>query len=179
MEFEETYLALEPKLRSFALVGTYMGYYAAMEFEINNAIEKCLAVSASEALIIYSNLNFSGKIKILKTLNDAYTDSQLVKSNESNLNKVSKLSVERNFIAHAVFTPSLKKNGGVIFHRSKATKKLLLLDTEWSISDFKDRCSKLSQAKKFISEMSNKLMTSADEVRKEVRSILTDAPNQK
>lgn len=170
MEFEKTYIALEPKLRSFALVGAYMGYYAAMEFEINHAIEKCLNISTHDALVIYSNLNFSGKIKALKTLNESYAERDIVKSNEINLTKINKLSSERNIIAHTVFTPSKKKNGGVIFHRVKANKDLLLFDMEWSISDFRERLSKLSQAQDFVSRMSGELKNSALQVRKDALS---------
>ena len=179
MDFEKTYLDLEPLIRSHALVGAYMGYYAAMECEINDMIQECFKLSGADALIICTNLNYHSKIKILKTLNDTYSGNEDArKIVERNLTKVGDLSKDRNMIAHTPFVPSKKTGGGITLLRTSASKKINIAPIEWSIKDIEKKCSKLFQAAKFIRELSPQLAEVAADTREISKQFLADPSGQ-
>lgn len=179
MDFKKTYLDLEPLIRSQALVGAYMGYFAVMECEINDMIQECFNLSSPDALILCTNLNYHSKIKILKTLNDTYSGNEDARKRvDQNLTKVGDLSKDRNMVAHTPFVPSKKKDGGITFLRTSASKKINIIPIEWTIEEIETKCSKLFQAAKFVRELSPKLAEVADETRERSEQILADLSSQ-
>lgn len=126
--------SLEPKLRSFALFGLYMGHFSLMEVGLNNALIRGLNVDKINGTILTRNISFADKIKSLKCLvSIAYKEAERMK-HISLLNRAIKCGETRNIVAHTPFMAS-KKTDGIEFYLIKANKELEFPEMDWSVDE--------------------------------------------
>jgi len=162
MKPSERVIGLNPDIAASALVGSYMLGFAAMESAINSCIEEAFGLSGADIFVLSSNLNFRGKINILKTINNERQASDNAKRRVSSiLERAAKHSTSRNVIAHSLFGPEQEKSGRqtVSFLRTSATGKLKLEPISWPYDKF-DQCDAQ------FNELHHKLYDFSEELRK-------------
>jgi len=131
--------ALEADTRAFALVGSFMGYFALLEAGIDAAIGEVLGVDGIRRAIVGRNMAYDDKIKTLRSLVDVYVgDESLKKSFDKLAVKARRFGEYRNIIAHTPFRHS-SKSDGVEFLRVTATSKIDFPEMDWSVAEFVNR----------------------------------------
>lgn len=129
------FLALEPNMRAFALVGSFMGHFALLESGINSALEQILEIKGARSLIVMRNMQFDDKIKTLKSLVDFFVfDRNQAKTFSSLANRCREFGVTRNVVAHTPFVAS-DTSDGVKFLVVTATSTLKMPEIDWSIDE--------------------------------------------
>jgi hypothetical protein len=118
---EEIYSPEE--LRSFHLVGEFLGWFARLEAVIDYSIIDILELEQGAGQLLMTYLAFSAKCSILDELamseSAGLTDAER-KDARSAIGKIRDLSQRRNTIAHSMFEPI---DGGIRFSHGK--KKLV------------------------------------------------------
>lgn len=129
----ETFAKLDPEIRALALVGHFLQWWSMLESKLNDALGNGLRLTQLQTTIVTKNIQLRDKINILKTL--VHTRGQEVERFKGALEEVSKLSLDRNMVAHDIFMDD-DDGDGVKFLVVKAKGKLAFPNTRWSIADF-------------------------------------------
>lgn len=129
------FLSLEPNMRAFALVGSFMGHFALLESGINSALEQILEIKGARSLIVMRNMQFDDKIKTLKSLVDFFVfDRNQAKAFSALANRCRDFGATRNVVAHTPFVAS-HTSDGVKFLVVSATSTLKTPEMDWSIDE--------------------------------------------
>lgn len=133
------YASLDHNLRTVALVGEWLQYWAMMESELNRCMGRALALDGLQTYIVAKNVQFTAKTHILKT---ALAGSRKVGAadRERYTKLIDAIATEtpvRNMLAHDMFLPS-EKTDGVEFLVVKAKGQLKFPEEDWPIQTFQD-----------------------------------------
>jgi hypothetical protein len=93
---------LDPETRAFAMVGQFLQTYAKMEEALDDPIGTALSIDPIKMKILAVNIEFSKKIKILRTLIDiseSFTDDERT-DKKSKCKKMITFAENRNIVAH-------------------------------------------------------------------------------
>lgn len=121
--------------RAFRLVGEFMFHWAALEAVLNRSLRDLLGLKGVEGIIAQSNMQLRDKIHTFRTLVSLYNGtSDWAKAADKTIEKMVKLSGDRNVVAHNPFSPH--ENGGVEFYIYKAKGKFSIPEVVWGIEDF-------------------------------------------
>ncbi|MER8473195.1 hypothetical protein NKH23_28060 [Mesorhizobium sp. M1328] len=138
-------LELDPEMRTFSLVGAFMGFFALLESGIGTALGEVLGVNGARRAIITRNMAFDEKIKTLRTLVDLFIfDRVLAKKFDKLAIQARECGVLRNIVAHTSFRAS-SVSDGVQFFAMSANSKLKVPDMDWSIDIFLSHIAHINQ----------------------------------
>ena len=149
---------LPPHIRARALVGYYLQSWAYMEADLNEAVGDALGLSNLQRTIVCKNMQLSNKLHVLKCVLTLEFHPNSCAEDLKALDAISKLSADRNMIAHDMFFDDDKGNG-VKFLVMKAKGKLSYPETRWSIDDFLERIKRLHELAKVITQIGKRLAT--------------------
>ncbi len=153
--------ALEPIMRSYALVGCFLRGWALLEGNIKQAIGKSLGLGTVQLAIVASNMQFRDKINTLRTAVDIsrIQPDERKKHFKAVLQDIADYSHNRNMMAHDVFGPS--PDGGVDFLVIKARGSLQVPDTVWRVQDFIEAYRKIADWTAEVDSLADELDTAA------------------
>jgi len=123
---------LDPETRAFAMVGQFLQTYAKMEEALDDPIGTALSIDPIKMKILAVNIEFSKKIKILRTLIDiseSFTDDERT-DKKSKCKKMITFAENRNIVAHTYFWPD-SANKGVEFKTVKASGEFCMDGKVW------------------------------------------------
>lgn len=144
---------LDREIRAYALVGYYLNAWSVMETALNECISKALRLDDLQSVVVTKNIQFQGKVKVMRTLADLlFKNHDKQAQHDKTLLSMSKLSIDRNMVAHDMFLPA-KEGDGVEFLVVKASAKLKLDNTIWSIRDVQDRVTHLMEVTTDLRDM--------------------------
>src|SRR5258707_1423069 len=126
----------EQQNSTFIQVGRFFQTWAKLESVMNRVIAGALNAKLDHWLIVTANLEVSKKIGIIRSFiaGSSLSDADK-KTFDDWMNRIKELSETRNIIAHCMFL-SHPANGGAIFYRVKADKKLEQIEKQISKAEF-------------------------------------------
>ena len=149
----DPFISLEPEIRCYALVGYYLNAWAVMETALNDTITKALALDSLQSVVVTKNVQYQAKIKIVRTLVEMLLRNHKRQvQHDKALISIGNLGFDRNMVAHDLFLPSSKCDG-VEFLITKASGKLKMLNTHWSVQDVHDRVDTLTEATRTLKKI--------------------------
>lgn len=162
MPTKADFLALEPEMRSYAIVGHFLKKWSELESSMGYAIELAFGLTGVQGAVFLGNMDVVSKINTLKTI-----ASECFDENDPNeklklghavgvLNKAMKFAETRNVVAHQVF--HYDHNGdGVVFVGVRVRSKLTFQELIWSVDEALKVASELEECRINVDKMSESL----------------------
>lgn len=146
------------KQRSFALVGEFMGEWAAAELMVDDAIAEALDLDLIQYLVIGSKLSVRNKLEILVTL----INLSLINGKEKDhffkqVTLLTNLKYKRDIIAHSLFARTSDESAIIFFRVRTKKKQIKALKNEWSEQTFNDYFEQLRTLSKELKTLAEKL----------------------
>lgn len=122
--------------RAFLIVGRFLHFWAIMEGNLNQLLQKVLRLDGLQGLIVAKNIQLRDKLNIIGasievTLLTAGTRAEFQKI----LVNIGRFSHIRNMCAHDLFGPDTDGIGLVDFHKYQVKGKFAIPKTVWTQQD--------------------------------------------
>lgn len=133
---KDSFLAMDPDVRAFALVGAFMGYFALLEAGINSTMSNVLEINGLRAAIVTRNMSFDDKLKTLRALIAEFIiDKEEAKAFDELAKRAKKCGETRSIVAHTPFYRSAQSDG-VEFFATSANSTFRSIDMDWTVDEF-------------------------------------------
>jgi hypothetical protein len=147
----------ESLVKAWAHAGRFLYYFAELEEEMNNMIGHLIGANENIVAIVGANVDFSRKIKIIRSGILAQEESENWKNFASSvIDKIPKYNNDRMIVAHCRFNAG--SEGGVQFRRIVADKTLKREDVNWTEGDLEQKCAAMRQITENLRQVRVKLM---------------------
>jgi hypothetical protein len=150
-------LSIPVELRCNFLVGTYLTYFAHMEYALDDALSSMLGLDRLRGLIVTKTTPFAAKVSMFRTLGTISPKEEVLAKLAKALSKANN---DRKILAHSPFGPS-PSSDGVAFVVILARDKFDFPDIDWSVADFHAKISRLEEIRAELAGHSSKHAYSA------------------
>lgn len=129
---------LPRELRTVALVGSYLQFFACMESQLNEAMRAALGLTTLQSIMVCKNMQLRDKIHLLKSATNLLLSDTEAEPHVKTLVSIAKLTNDRNTVAHEFFFAD-PDGDGVQFLVVKAKSEVTFPPARWSVDDFESK----------------------------------------
>jgi hypothetical protein len=145
---------LEQPMRSWALVGCYVGNFAFLESAVLRCITEVSGIDGLAAVAIGRNMGAMEKVRALRTLTNLALIGESKNVLDALLRRAVAIVEERNVVAHSSFGASTASDG-VSFFTVDAKRNLRFEDIDWPLQTFEKKIDEIREVTNALDHAEN------------------------